>query len=294
MRGMWRLITMLALPAVLCGGGLRAAGRGESLILATTTSVYDSGLLEFLLARFEPAFGIRVKALAVGTGEALAMGRRGDADVLIVHDPAAEQAFMDGGHGERRLGVMHNYFVLVGPPADPAGARGLPVERALRKIAASRALFVSRGDRSGTHSRELALWRAAGVDGPSVLGERYVSTGQGMGATARIASEKQAYTLIDQGTFLALGKTLELVRISPPGPLLRNRYSVIVVRGSGEHPERVAAARRFAEWLTGPECQKLIAGFGVERFGEPLFLPGSGGAEGDGRPAGHGAAPIDH
>ncbi len=242
-----------------------------SLILATTTSTQDSGLLDDLLPRFEAATGIRVKTIAVGSGEALAMGRRGDADVLLVHSRAAEDAFMAGGFGSLRLDVMYNDFVLAGPPSDPAGLRGLGIVEAMKRVAARGALFASRDDRSGTHARELELWKRAGID-PAGR-PWYVSTGQGMGETARVASEKRAYTLADRGTFLALRPTLDLAVLVEGGPELRNSYRVIVVSQQRHPKARAAEARRFAEWLVAPATQEAIGAFGVAKYGQPLFVP---------------------
>ncbi len=269
---MRRETAALAGPLVLAL--LAAAPRcaaDSSIILATTTSTQDSGLLDDLLPRFEKASGLRVKTIAVGSGEALSMGRRGDADVLLVHSKAAEDEFMAEGHGSLRLDVMYNDFVLVGPPADTAGTRGLSAVDALRQIAAKGAPFASRDDRSGTHARELDLWTKAGI---SPAGKPwYVATGQGMGETARVASEKRAYTLADRGTFLALRKTLDLAILVEGGPELRNSYRVIVV-SPVKHPKaRAAGAKVFAEWLVSPAAQKEIGAFGREKFGEPLFVP---------------------
>lgn len=242
-----------------------------ALVLATTTSTQDSGLLDELLPRFTAETGLRVKAVAVGSGEALAMGRRGDADVLLVHSKAAEDEFMAQGFGSLRLDVMHNDFVLVGPPSDPAGVKGLAVADALRAIAGKGALFVSRDDRSGTHARELDLWREAGI-APAKKGW-YVAAGQGMGETARVASEKRAYTLADRGTFLALGKTLALAILVEGGTELRNSYRVIVVRPREKPAPRDAQARRFAAWLVSAPVQMAIGAFGREKYGQPLFVP---------------------
>ena len=259
-----------ALALALLGAAAPLSAQ-PSLILATTTSTQDSGLLDDLLPRFETATGIRVKTIAVGSGEALAMGRRGDADVLLVHSRAAEDEFMAQGFGSLRLDVMYNDFVLVGPPADPAGIRGLPAADALKQMAATGALFVSRDDRSGTHARELALWKQAGIDPAGK--PWYVATGQGMGETARVASEKRACTLADRGTFLALGKSLDLAILVEGSPELKNSYRVIVVSPE-KHPKvRAKEARRFAEWLVTPEAQKAIGAFGVMKFGQPLFVP---------------------
>jgi tungstate transport system substrate-binding protein len=262
--------TILATSLALLAFTLSAAAQ-DSLILATTTSTQDSGLLDDLLPRFEKATGIRVKTIAVGSGEALAMGRRGDADVLLVHSKAAEDEFMAGGFGALRLDVMYNDFVLVGPPSDPAGVRGRPVFEAMTRLAGTGTPFASRDDRSGTHARELDLWKQARVDPQGKTW--YVATGQGMGETARIASEKKAYTLADRGTYLALRKTLDLDILVEGDASLRNSYRVIVVSPE-KHPKvRAAEARRFAEWLVSEEAQRAIGAFGKERFGQPLFVP---------------------
>lgn len=263
-------LTTAALALALLGAAAPLSAQ-PSLILATTTSTQDSGLLDALLPRFEAATGLRVKTIAVGSGEALAMGRRGDADVLLVHSKASEDEFMAEGHGSLRLDVMHNDFVLVGPPSDPAGVRGLGTADAMKRIAGRGAPFASREDRSGTHARELELWRQAGV---SPAGKPwYVATGQGMGETARIASEKGAYTLADRGTFLALAPTLRLAALVEGGKELWNSYRVIVVSPEKHPKARAAEARRFAEWLVSPGTQKAIGEFGVARFGQPLFVP---------------------
>jgi tungstate transport system substrate-binding protein len=258
------------LAVTLLAAALPCAAQG-SLILATTTSTQDSGLLDDLLPRFEAAAGLRVKTIAVGSGEALAMGRRGDADVLLVHSKEAEDEFMAQGFGSLRLDVMGNDFVLVGPAEDPAGIRGLSAVAALKRIAARGAPFASRDDRSGTHARELALWKQAGIDPAGK--PWYVATGQGMGETARIASEKRATTLADRGTFLALARTLDLAILVEGSPELRNSYRVIVVNPRKHPKARAAEARRFAEWLVSPGTQRAIGAFGVARFGQPLFVP---------------------
>ena len=253
---------LLLLPSVLAA---------DSLILATTTSTQDSGLLDVLVPAFEAKTRVKVRTIAVGSGEALAMGRRGDADVLLVHSPAAEEDFMSEGQGVQRLAVMHNDFVLVGPSADPAGVKGLDAVEAFRKIAAAKARFASRGDQSGTHKKELDLWKKAGVEPAGQ--DWYVSTGQGMGETARIAAEKQAYTLIDRGTCLAMGSRVGLPVLCEGAKDLLNPYHVIVV-SPDKHPKvHVRAARRFAEWLVSPQIQKRIGEFGREKYGRPLFVP---------------------
>ena len=253
-------------------GGLAVPARAaDRLILATTTSTQDSGLLDALLPAFEAATHIQVRTIAVGSGEAMAMGRSGDADVLLVHSPAAEEAFMADGQGLLRRAVMHNDFVLIGPPADPARVRGGSAGDAFRRIAAASAAFVSRGDRSGTHQMELTLWKRAGVD---PAGQPwYASTGQGMGETARIAVERQAYTLIDRGTYLAMGAQIGLPILCEGGPSLQNPYHVIVV-SPAKHPRvHAQAARRLADWLVSPETQRRIGDYGRSKYGRPLFVP---------------------
>jgi tungstate transport system substrate-binding protein len=259
--------TLLALLAAGCSG--RPA---RELTLATTTSTQDSGLLDVLVPLFrERSGGIEVRVVAVGTGQALELGRRGDADVLLVHDPEAEQRFLDQGHGILPRRVMHNDFVLVGPPGDPAGIRGMrSAARAFAKIARKGALFVSRGDGSGTHAREKEMWRRAGVE---PRGAWYLSAGSGMGAVLRLADQKRAYTLADRGTFLALRTGLELAVLSEGDALLRNQYRVIVVNPQMHPHVRAQAARRFADFLLGAEAQRAIGAFGKERFGQPLFFP---------------------
>jgi tungstate transport system substrate-binding protein len=209
--------------------------------------------------------------VALGTGQALDMARRGDADVVFVHDKAAEEKFISEGFGVKRQEVMYNDFVVVGPPSDPAKLLGSEAIEAFKKIAAAGAPFVSRGDQSGTHKKELDLWKKAGADPAGQAW--YINAGQGMGETARIASEKRAYTLIDRGTYLALRKTLDLGVVSEGAKDLLNTYRVIVVNPERHPSVHVEAARRFAEWLVTPETQKLIGEFGRDKYGQPLFVP---------------------
>jgi len=249
----------------------------RDLILATTTSTQDSGLLSVLLPLFERSHTIRVKRIAVGTGEALQMGARGDADVLLVHSRRDEDDFMARGLGSLRLDVMYNDFVLVGPDADPAGVRGQSVLPAFARVAQTQSLFVSRGDRSGTSQKERELWRAAEMD---VDGKPWhLSTGQGMAETLRVASEKQAYTLVDRGTWLPLHASVQLVILCEADERLRNPYGVIVVNAKKFPAVHAQAAESFARWLVSSEAQEQIGKFGVDRFGQPLFVP-------DARPGG--------
>lgn len=243
------------------------AQSSSSLILATTTSTEDSGLLGHLLPTFEAKTGTMVKVIAVGSGQAMELGKRGEADVLLVHSPKAEEAFMAAGAGQDRRPVMHNDFVLVGPSSDPAGVKGeASASAAMAKIAAKSAAFVSRGDKSGTHSKELRLWEAAAV---SPSGVWHIESGAGMGETLRIASEKQAYTLSDRATFLATSN-LELVVLGEGDPALLNPYHVISVVSPKVN---TAGAKAFADFLTGSEGRALIAGFRCPKSGAPLFFP---------------------
>jgi tungstate transport system substrate-binding protein len=260
------------LVALLPAAGCSSRSTAPAVTLATTTSTQDSGLLDLLVPRFREQTGIEVKVVAVGTGQALELGRRGDADVLLVHDPTAEERFVAEGFGVERRPVMYNDFVLVGPTADPAGIRGeASAARALARIAGAGAPFVSRGDESGTHQKERALWRRAGAE---PKGDWYVSAGAGMGQVLRMASEKRAYTLTDRGTYLALRKGLDLAVLVEGDRVLANPYHVIVV-SPARHPHvHAEAARRFADYLLAPEAQRLIAEFGTDRHGQPLFFPG--------------------
>lgn len=265
----------IAVGAIACGAG--GPDRAE-VLLATTTSFQDSGLLDVLREDFERRTGYRLRPTAVGTGAALAIGANGDADVVFVHAPGAEREFMAAGNGERRVLVMHNDFVLVGPPADPAGLRGGKTLDALRRIAERTALFISRGDRSGTHLLELELWRQIGVT-PS--GEWYIEASTGMGNTLAIASEKRAYTLSDRGTYLARRPALELEILVEKDPPLLNPYHVITV-DPGKFPRvNEKGARAFAEYVLSAEAQALIGEFGVKEYGQPLFFPDAGKSEED-------------
>jgi tungstate transport system substrate-binding protein len=241
------------------------------IILATTTSTQDSGLLDLLNPIFQENTGYIIKTIAVGTGKALQMAEEGNADVLLVHAPAAEQELMDAGFGSERFLLMHNDFVIVGPASDPANVKGLnSVDEALSRIYISEANFVSRGDDSGTHKKELSLWFNANIN-PE--GEWYLESGQGMGATLRIASEKSAYTLVDRGTYLALNENLELNVLVEGHPSLLNIYHVIIVNPERWSNVNYEGAMAYANFLISEEVQKLIGEFGIDRFGQPLFFP---------------------
>ena len=247
---------------------------GGKLILATTTSTENSGLLAYLLPDFEQAYGVEIDVIAVGTGQAIALGEDGNADVLMVHARAREDAFMEAGHGVRREDLMYNDFVIVGPSSDPAGIAGMTdAAEAMHKISEAAAPFVSRGDDSGTHTKEKAIWQAAGIE-PS--GDWYISAGQGMGAVLTMADEQQAYTLSDRATYLA--RTLEgteLQILVEGDPILFNPYGVMVVNpDKGDHIQ-VDLANTFVDWLISVETQGQIGQFGVAEFGAPLFTPDS-------------------
>ena len=244
------------------------------LILATTTSLQDSGLLDILVPAFEKASGYTVKPVAVGTGQALTMGQQGNADVLFVHAPTQEQTFMDAGWGVDRRLVAHNYFWIVGPAADPAGISGTTsAVDAFKKIAASRATFISRGDNSGTNTKELALWKSAGI---TPAGSWYVQSGQGMGPTLQIASEKGGYTLTDTATFLANQSRLTLQALVKSDTSLINIYSVIAVNPAKWPKVNAAGAKAFEDFVTGTAGQQIIAGFGTDKYGLALFTPDAG------------------
>lgn len=267
MRSAAIVLSILACALAGCGGD-----GDDELILATTTSTQDSGLLDELVPAFEEESGLHVKTVAVGSGEAIELGERGEADVVLAHSPDAEEALMATGKaGERRL-VMHNDFVIVGPPDDPAGIRGRTPEAAFRAIAAGGgAPFVSRGDDSGTHAAELGFWEAAGVDPPA---GRYVETGQGMGATLRVADERRGYTLADRGTYLTRPGGLRV--LVEDDPALLNIYHVIDMAEDAGDRVNSEGAREFADWIVSDEAQEEIRAFGVERYGEALFTPDAG------------------
>jgi tungstate transport system substrate-binding protein len=244
------------------------------LILATTTSTQDSGLLDVILPDFESQFGVDIDVVAVGTGQALQLGKDGNADVVLVHARSQEDAFMDEGHGTRREDVMYNDFIIVGPPGDPAGIMGMTNgAEAFAKIAEAGATFVSRGDDSGTHSKEKAIWAAAEIE---PAGEWYVSAGQGMGAVLTMADEQEAYTLSDRATYLA--RTIEgtdLVIVVEGDPILFNPYGVMAVNPDKNPLINEDLANQFIDWLISVETQEKIAQFGVEDFGQSLFVPDS-------------------
>src|SRR5438128_3735729 len=264
---------LVTLAAAGCGATFGAGGRptagpkpppkpaSRTILLATTTSTQDSGLLDVLIPDFERKTGYKVKTSAVGTGAALAIGARGDADVVLVHAPSLELDFMKQGNGDRRLFVMHNDFILVGPPTDPAKIKGKPILDALKAVAAAQAPFISRGDNSGTDVLEKSLWKQAGITPTKPW---YVEAATGMGQTLQIASEKTAYTITDRATYLSNKAHLQLDVLNGGDPPLLNYYHVITVSPAKFPKVNIAAANAFADYLVHPDTQKLIASFGVD------------------------------
>lgn len=243
----------------------------QRLILATTTSTQDSGLLDYILPAFEEEYGVTVDVIAVGTGQALQLGRNGDADVLLVHSRAQEDEFLEQGFGAFRYDVMYNDFIVVGPDSDPAGIRGITdATAAFQKIADTKSLFVSRGDDSGTYAKELAIWKQADIP---LEEDWYISAGQGMGEVLNMATEFQAYTLSDRATYVTMQDNLALVILVEGDKLLFNPYGVIMVNPE-KHPQvNAELGQKFAEWLISVPTQKLIAGYQVN--GQQLFTPDS-------------------
>lgn len=266
----------LALVAFLALAGV-AAATPKSVILATTTSTQDSGLLDVLIPLFENKTGYTVKTVAVGTGQALTLGDGGEADVVLVHAPKAELEYVAKGTLINRRLVMHNDFVLVGPAADPAQIKGIKAaSEALKRIAARGSTFVSRGDNSGTQILERSLWK---LDGIEPQGKWYLESGQGMGATLMIASEKAAYTLSDRATYLAFQRRISLaILLEGDAPLL-NIYHVLEVSSARYPRVNAAGGKAFADFLVSPEAQAVIRSFGVDKYGQPLFIPDAGKPE---------------
>ncbi|HEX8168075.1 MAG TPA: extracellular solute-binding protein [Beijerinckiaceae bacterium] len=246
----------------------------RSIVVASTTSTEQSGLFGHLLPRFTARTGIAVKVVALGTGQALEVGRRGDADVLFVHDKAAEEKFVAEGFAPKRTEVMSNDFVVVGPKSDPAKAAGRDVLEALRRIAAARAPFVSRGDRSGTHAAELRYWKEAGLDIDAVKDDWYKDVGQGMGPALNTASAQNAYVLCDRGTWLSFRNRGGLAVLVEGDRRLFNQYGVMLVNPA-KHPHvKAADGQAFIDWLVSPEGQKAVADYRID--GEQLFFPNAG------------------
>ena len=270
----------LVVSLALMGAGLvlpAPVAAGQAMILSTTTSTQDSGLLDVLVPMFEKKTGYTVKTISVGTGQALALGAKGEADVCLVHAPDSEKKYVaDGLLLNRRL-VMHNDFIIVGPAEDPAKIKGLAsAVDALKRIAEAKVAFVSRGDNSGTHQLEKKLWSEAKIQ-PS--GSWYLQAGQGMGATLTIASEKRAYAVTDRGTFLAFQKRVQLVNLVEKDRILLNIYSVLEPNAAKFPRVNAVGGKAFADFMVSKEVQEVIKTFGVDKYGEPLFFPDAGKSE---------------
>ena len=266
----WALVAALTLSAI---GPVQAQAQApaSAIVMASTTSTEQSGLFGHLLPAFKLATGIDVRVVAVGTGQALDTGRRGDADVVFVHDTAAEEKFVAEGFATQRRNVMVNDFVLIGPKTDPAGARGADIAAALKKLATSSQAFISRGDKSGTHAAELRLWKAAGVNVAATKPAAYRECGCGMGPALNMAASTNAYVLADRGTWLSFKNRGDLAIVVEGDKTLFNQYGVMVVNPA-KHPHvKAAAAQRFADWVVSPAGQSAIAGYKIG--GEQLFFP---------------------
>ena len=289
MRKVWIAGLFIVLILALAGCGAQPpktatpaapvkAPENTSIILATTTSTQDSGLLDALLPVFEKKTGYKVKTIAVGTGQALAMGEKGEADVLLVHAPAAEKKVVEKGAAIQRRLVMHNDFVFVGPAGDRANIKGKTTIDALKAVAATKSPFISRGDDSGTHKMELNLWKAAGVKPAAPW---YQEAGAGMGQTLKIADEKLGYTLTDRATYLAQKKNLKLMILVEGDAKLLNIYHVMEVNPAKFAKANNAGAKAFGDFLLSSEGQKIIAEFGKDKYGQPLFFADGGKTEKD-------------
>jgi len=268
------MVLFLALTKVEAQTAGSKAPENKDLILATTTSTVDTGLLDVLVPIFEKQTSYRVKTISAGTGQALAMGDKGAADVLLVHAPEAEKKLVDGGQATNYQLVMHNDFVIVGPASDPAGIKGKASGDAFKAITEKEATFVSRGDDSGTHKKELSIWKKAEID---PKGKKwYQESGQGMGATLLMTSEKQAYTLTDRGTYLAQKANLKSDILSEGDKSLLNIYHVMQVNPEKFTKVNGPGGKAFVEFMITPETQKIIGSFGKEKYGQPLFFPDAG------------------
>jgi len=274
------IITLLTVALLFAFGTAnvfagKAVPKQKNIILATTTSTQDTGLLDVLIPIFEKQTGYFVKTIAVGSGQAMAMGQKGEADVLLVHSPEAEKKFVADSFGVNRQLVMHNDFVIVGPAADPAKIKGIKnAAESFKKIAAAEALFLSRGDNSGTHSQEKKLWKTSGIN-PE--GQKwYQQTGLGMGQTLNVAAEKKGYTLADRGTYLAMKKNLNLNILVEGDAALLNIYHVMEVNIAKWPKVNAAGAKAFADFMVASKTQSIIKTFGVDKYGSALFFPDAG------------------
>ena len=272
------LLLGMAVSLLFITGITSIQAQPKTIILATTTSTQDSGLLDVLLPIFEKKTSYFVKTIAVGSGQAMAMGQKGEADVLLVHSPAAEKKFIAESYGVNRRLVMHNDYIIVGPPEDPAKLKGLKSSSAaFKKIASGKSLFLSRGDNSGTHSKEKEIWKAAGINPEKE--KWYQQTGLGMGQTLNVAAEKKGYTLADRGTYLALKKNLGLDILVEGDAILLNIYHVIEVNPAKWPKVNSPGAKAFADFMVAEETQGIIKTFGIDKFGSPLFFPDAGKKE---------------
>lgn len=280
-------VLLTLLPIVLAAGC--APPRGDvvqsRLKVASTTSLCDSGLWDHLEPLFEGAHGVDLQVLCAGTGVAIRYGEEGDVDAIVVHDPEREEQFISQGYGSLRMPFACNQFLIVGPGDDPGGIRGLKPEDAFARLAMQgNAVFVSRGDGSGTHAREKEIWRRAGLDYEQVRKSRwYIESGAGMGSTLQLASDKRGYTLTDRATFLTYARKLDLVPLVEGGEAMSNFYSIIVVNPGRHRGINYQAARLLADFLVSQEVQDLLRDFGVQVYGEPLFLPYGGCQQGPGQ-----------
>jgi tungstate transport system substrate-binding protein len=270
---LWAVVSLFILM-----GSSTVFAQTKAVILSTTTSTQDSGLLDVLIPIFEKNTGYFVKTIAVGSGQAMAMGKKGEADVLLVHSPAAEKTFVAEGYGINRRIIMHNDFVIVGPPADLAKIKGIKLaSEAFKKIDSANALFLSRGDNSGTHAKEKTIWKAAGINPEGK--KWYQQTGLGMGQTLNVTAEKKGYTLADRGTYLALKKNLGLDILVEGDAILLNIYHVIEINPAKWPKVNAAGGKAFADFMVSKETQDIIKTFGVDKFGSPLFFPDAGKKE---------------
>ena len=277
------LVIVIALTSLITGmAGCKTSTAAplplqERLRVATTTSLYDTGLWGYLEPMFEEKYGAKLDVMYAGTGIALEYGRRGDVNIITIHSKSREEQFVAEGYGVERVPFAYNYFLIVGPESDPAGIKGMSPEDAFKKLMETGS-FISRGDDSGTHFKEKAIWEEAGFDYETVqkAGEWYIETGRGMGPTLLMASEKQAYTLSDIGTFLSYKGKIELVPIVSEGNILLNVYSAIAINPERHPKTNIEMANNLIDFLTSPEIQKLIGGYGVEEYGMQLFIPCAG------------------
>jgi tungstate transport system substrate-binding protein len=256
-----------------------AAAQSATVILSTTTSTQDSGLLDVLVPMFEKRTGMTVKTISVGTGQALALAARGEADVALVHAPSVERKYVEEGKMRNRRLVMYNDFVVIGPEDDPAKIKGMAkAVDALKRIAGTQSRFVSRGDKSGTHVLELGLWKQVGVE---PKGAWYIESGQGMGQTLGIANDRRAYTITDRGTWLAFQRRISLPILVEKDKLLLNIYSVMEINPANGPRVNTAGGKAFADFMVAVETQSVIKDFGVDKYGQPLFVPIAGKTDGD-------------